>query len=462
MRKRTALLAAALLAGGLTPLALAPAAGAAPAKYADDFNGDGYRDYATFRREHSPGHPNKGGGVLITFGTAHGPGTKTQFVDQASPGVPGADETDDEFGSVRAAADFNGDGYGDLAVSAPHEDVGSHKDQGGVTILWGSRSGLDGGTTVPNKGPAGSYDDMGVDLATGDFNGDGKPDLAVLDDGNAYVYRGRIDRSGVHGSVSTLEREQGGFYATALIAGKVNGDGKTDLAIIGDVVNGTYISSDAWFVAGGKARLYPGKVLHLEPTTGLRGATGRGGDGVIADFDKDGYGDIAVGTGMYDGYRGRLSVWYGSASGPARSVRINQSTAGVADTPEPEDAFASSVSAGDANGDGYPDLAVGVYGEKVGGHPYAGGVHVLYGHKSGLSGSGSQWFTRSTAGVPGDPQEDDAFGDTVRLRDTDHDGKADLYVTGAYGSLLLKGSSDGITTSGAAAAPGDLIVGMLQ
>ncbi|MFH8775301.1 FG-GAP repeat protein [Streptomyces sp. NPDC017958] len=95
-------------------LRIAPAA---PAKYADDFNGDGYRDYAA--SSYGPDSSGKGGGVLVTFGTANGPGTKTQFIDQSSPGVPGTDETDDDFGTVRTAADFNGDGYGDLAVSAP-------------------------------------------------------------------------------------------------------------------------------------------------------------------------------------------------------------------------------------------------------------------------------------------------------------------------------------------------------
>jgi hypothetical protein len=118
--------------------------------------------------------------------------------------------------------------------------------------------------------------------------------------------------------------------------------------------------------------------------------------------------------------------------------------------------------ADDVNGDGYRDLAVGVYGETVGGHAYAGGVHVLYGGRSGLTGTGSQWFTRATAGVPGDLQDQDAFGDPVRLRDTNRDGKADLYVAGIDGSVLLRGSSAGITTTGATTVPGDVIRGMLQ
>ena len=44
--------------------------------------------------------------------------------------------------SVRA--DFNQDGYGDLAIGAPGEDVGSTADAGAVSVLYGSASGLSG------------------------------------------------------------------------------------------------------------------------------------------------------------------------------------------------------------------------------------------------------------------------------------------------------------------------------
>ncbi|MGW6398768.1 FG-GAP repeat protein [Streptomyces sp. NPDC055134] len=128
---RTATALSALVAAGLAPLTLPSVpASAATAKYADDFNGDGYRDYAS-----ADGSPKMGGGIRVTFGTAQGPGTKSQHIDQSSPGVYGADEADDMFGEVRAAADLDGDGYGDLAVAARGEDVDGRKDQGAVTIL---------------------------------------------------------------------------------------------------------------------------------------------------------------------------------------------------------------------------------------------------------------------------------------------------------------------------------------
>ncbi|UJV41816.1 FG-GAP and VCBS repeat-containing protein [Streptomyces sp. AMCC400023] len=462
MRKRTAAtLTAALLTAGLTPLTLAAPATAAPAKYADDFNGDGHRDYAAFSYGTETRYSD-GGGVLVTFGTAAGgPGTKTQFIDQASAGVPGADESDDFFGEFRAAADFNRDGYGDLAVSANGEDVGSAKDNGTVTILWGSAKGLSGGTTVPFKGPKGASGEA-VDLATGDFDGNGHPDLALVRAGKAYVYRGAITKSGVKGTVTVLDKSDSPFYATALIAGKVNTDGKSDLVVIGDVVTDTTLASDAWFVSGGKTKLYPGKTLRIESVKANGGQAERGGDGVIADFDKDGDGDIAIGTPVYDRTKGRVTLWYGTSTGPSKSARFTQATSGITGTPESYDAFGDAITAGDVNGDGYRDLAIAAPGETIGSREQAGGVHVLYGGVSGLTTKNSQWFARDTAGVPGDLSTGEYFGHTIRLRDTNRDGKADLHVIGENGSLVLRGSARGVTTAGATAVEGDTIRGMLQ
>ncbi|KOV76099.1 hypothetical protein ADL01_16785 [Streptomyces sp. NRRL WC-3618] len=77
----------------------------------------------------------------------------------------------------------------------------------------------------------------------------------------------------------------------------------------------------------------------------------------------------------------------------------------------------------------------------------AGGVHVLRGGRNGLPGAGSQWFTRATAGVPGDPAQDHQFGFAVRLRDFDRDGDADLLISGQYGSgnVLLRAGAGCIT-----------------
>ncbi|MEU6229609.1 FG-GAP and VCBS repeat-containing protein [Streptomyces sp. NPDC047042] len=455
-RITTAALAATLLATGLAPLALTTPATAAPAKYADDFNGDGHRDYAEF--SYGARHEHRGGAVKVTFGTANGPGTKVQYIGQNSPGVPDSDEVDDNFGNVRAAADFNADGYGDLAVSATGESVAGRMSQGSVTILWGSRAGLSGGTSIPARSQT-SWARMGTDLAVGDFNGDGKKDLAVVAGAKAWVYRGTISRAGVAGSVTALDRS-GQFEVSSLIAGNVTGDNKTDLVVIGDVLGDGTIASDAWFIKGG-TNLVPGRTLRLEGVHSLGGQVERGGDGVIADFNKDGKVDIAIGTPLFSSYRGMVSIWYGAAAGPARVTRLTQNTPGIADSTEQYDDFGAGIAAGDINGDGYRDLAIGAYGEKIGGQPYAGGVHVLYGRAGGLTTTGSQWLARSTAGIPGNLTAGDMFGAKLRLRDGNRDGKADLYVSGGVSSVRLLGSATGIRTAGATVVPDSLIDGML-
>ncbi|OEJ59577.1 hypothetical protein BGM19_17875 [Streptomyces agglomeratus] len=440
---------AALLVASVVPVVTAAPATAAAAKYADDFNGDGYRDYATYSFR-----ANNGGGVLVTYGTADGPGTRTQLITQSSPGVPGTDETDDMFGDTRAAADFNADGYADLAVNTYGEDVDGREDQGSVTILWGSAAGLDGGTNVPNMGAKVADGRFGLGLAAGDFNGDGKKDLAATSAGKTYIYRGAITRSGVAGTVSTLAKS--GFSARALTAGRMNGDSSTDLVVTGITDAPNTFGTDVWFIKGGSTPT-SGKTLRVVANYGDPRK------GVIADFNKDGYGDFAIGTQMYGDYKGSVSLWYGSSTGPATSARITQATTGVSGTAETGDRFGTSVSVADINRDGYHDLAIGVPGEKLNDQADAGAVHVLKGGAGGITGTGSQWIARDTAGVPGDVAWNDNFGDTVRLRDTNRDGYADLYATGITAdSLRLPGTASGITTTGVSSADSVAIEGMIQ
>ena len=56
--------------------------------------------------------------------------------------MEGIAEEFDRFGASLAAQDFNADGYDDLAIGVPGEDLGSITDSGAVQILYGSSSGL--------------------------------------------------------------------------------------------------------------------------------------------------------------------------------------------------------------------------------------------------------------------------------------------------------------------------------
>lgn len=425
-------------AGAVSPLVAAAPAAATAAKYSDDFNGDGYRDYA----QRAEVNVDNGGTVLVTYGTATGPGTKTQLIDQDSPGVPGAAEDGDDFGGSLAHADLNSDGYADLVVGVPWEDVSGRRNQGGVTIVWGSASGLSGGTVVSNK-YGGALRMFGSDVATGDFNGDGKADIAALNDRYVYVYRGGFGKSGTTGSVSRYRPAAPVVLEpVSLVAGKVTKDSATDLVVLGQGYPDDNQTSTAWFLRGGST-ISRGKLLHYNGTKPNFHA-----EGVIADFNKDGYGDIALEDPYHSGSKGAVTVWRGGSTGPGSTYRLSQSTAGVEGTPESGDHFGGDISTGDVNGDGYPDLAIGAPAEDVKGSEDAGIAHILRGGSSGLTGANSQFFTLNSAGVPGTVSPASSFGAWLRLRDANRDGKADLFVYSRQGDLFLRGNSAGISGTG--------------
>ncbi|MGW6909320.1 FG-GAP and VCBS repeat-containing protein [Streptomyces sp. NPDC054940] len=446
MRRHTsAALAAALLTAGLTPLVLSAPASAAVAKHYDDFNGDGYRDvaYGHYYKGISGADGWDGGAVNVVYGKAGGLDTsRTQVIHQDSPGVPGSGEEDDNFGESIASADLNKDGYADLIVGNPTEHVGSDEYRGSVTIVWGSSSGLKGGTNLAPKGGAnGANSHFGRDLATGDFNGDGSPDLAVIGGLEAWLYRGGFTKSGTTGSVSKIDKEGQGWYSSGFAAGKVNGDGKTDLVVLGEQFIDNKPVPRVWFLKGASGGLTSGasKTYSSAPW-----------NAAIGDFDKDGYGDIAVGLPENNDGKGIVSVWRGTSSGPSGSMTYNQASSGVSGSPEADDDFGYAVTAGDTNGDGYADLAVSVPHEDVNGMEDQGGVHVFRGGSGGLSGARSSWIPQT---VEGAADEHVAFGYALRLRDVTGDGKADLGIGAVDVSVLLRGSSSGPTATGLTELP---------
>ncbi|MFM9449930.1 FG-GAP and VCBS repeat-containing protein [Streptomyces europaeiscabiei] len=430
--------AAVSLTGGLLALSTSTAS-AAPAKYADDFNGDGYRDYAT------PGD----GAFTVTYGTATGPGTTSKVFTQKSAGVPGtagdAGGFGDLFGEDLATADLDRDGYADLAVADRTEKVSGKVSSGAVTVMWGSKSGLGTkATRLPVKTE--TYLGFGNELETGDFDGDGKADLAVADGiDTVHIYRGGFTKAGRTGKVTRHTRPDANLILepTGLVAGKVTKDKATDLYVLGQGYRKDKMTQDAWLLRGGRTVAWSGKLVEVNSSEPDYDPAG-----VIADFDKDGYGDLAVGDTRYNKGAGSVVVVRGGKSGPTTKYRLTQATSGVATAASKGDTFGYDLSAGDTDRDGYPDLAVGVAEEKVGSAKTAGGVHILRGGKKGLTGIGSQWFSRATVGVPGSPEEYEMFGSAVRLRDLDGDGDKDLLAASVNGdtSLFFRASASGITT----------------
>lgn len=191
----------------------------------------------------------------------------------------------------------------------------------------------------------------------------------------------------------------------AKYADDCNGDGYRDYAFGdgGDSVTVIYGTATG---SGTKSKRFTQNSAGIPGTSGDAGgyADGFGGSLANADLNRDGYGDLAVSDIRHSKNVGSVVILRGNSTGPMSTYsRLTQATSGVATNPTTGDGFGYSLSAGDTNRDGYPDLAVSAVSEKVGSVADAGGVHVLRGSRNGLTGAGSKWFTRATAGVRGTP-----------------------------------------------------------
>ncbi len=407
-----------------------------------DVNGDGLDDLilTPMNADSGPQRQRTSAGevvILLSNGVIAGERDLAALNPAALPAdvtlIYGAD-AHDNLGTEVAAADLDGDGYAEAMIGAQYGDGVNNQraNCGEVVIVWGSAA--PGGRVIDLANPppgavtlvvgAGAGDRLGVWVSAGDFDGDGTADALL----------GADQGSGPPGQLRVHAGETYVLYGAAALRTRTS----IDLA----------------------APATPLTVIYGIDREDHSGATVRG-----ADVDRDGVDDVLIGAGL-----NRLSAQsdptggltaHGSGGGDGRNNACAPSTlnceigeayivfgtAGVRpaaiDLAAPPastafiygvdrfDAWGEELLAGDVNGDGRSDVAIGALTADgpLNARSAAGELALIPGDASGWRGAvidlaappGNVTFIQGArAGAIG--------GDTAVLLDLDGDGKDDLAV----------------------------------
>jgi hypothetical protein len=366
---------------------------------AGDFNGDGVDDLAT-------GLPNDDGlagsgcsdcGLVVVRYGVSGVGLESVATStvlyQGFGGSPSPPEAGEKFGYALAAGDFNGDNIDDLAVGIPAERDPGHGNTpiGAVEVHYGSLGGLLvqnaewlhrfwGWEFVPTTCPP-AADEFGAALTAGNFDGDNFDDLAI---GSPLSCAGDSEGPQDSGAVFVAHGGSGGLLA---LEGYFLSEDSTD--IFGDAADGERFGAA---VAAG-------------------------------DFNGDGYDDLGIGVPA-EGDNGSVYVVLGSPFGLIYAASSFWAPGALGIAPEAGARLGAALAAGDFDGDGHDDLAVGDPEQNLGLADEiadAGLVAFAFGSSSG--------FDLSRTVLMGEPAGSDAgdrFGWALAAGDFDRDGRDDL------------------------------------
>jgi FG-GAP-like repeat len=306
-----------------------------------DFNNDGKLDVVMM----------VGGGFAVALG--NGDGTLQKAVWYST-----------QLAYSLAAADFNGDGNLDIVVADENQNPST------VSVYLGNGDGTF--KTPPITSNTTNYNEF---IAVGDFNGDGKPDIVVIENPHVSVLLGKGDGTfgppsdndsfvGVHwltvadfnndhkldvlatadfgssysigvflgngdGTLQNSITTSTEFVPLSVAAGDLNGDGKMD-AILGYDLGGIGV-----FLGNGDGTLQPPVIYDTTDVSGV--------DVQVADLNRDGKLDVAIEAGS------GVDVFWGNGDGSLQPAQFFASGHG------------GYTIVGDLNNDHLPDFIAGTF-----------------------------------------------------------------------------------------------------